>query len=239
MKKSNKATRKSSKPKQAVKGRKATSKGQTTRSLTLPITFREKFQSVVVNNGSYAGSWMINPGSQQLHPWLSIIASGFEYYNYSDLRIEWVPTCSKLTSGNVVIACDYDYNDPSPSVNDVGVWDGTVTEQVSNDAVFCANPKHLNIIPNRYIWTYNDVASEARLRFVGRLHLFVTADVPNGTTAGSFYVSYKITLSAPQKSSIASSELEAKTKKSGPTTGSPVPAACSEILSDTLKGLEL
>lgn len=57
----------------------------------------------------------LNPSTPSTFPWLSRIATGFELYRFTKLRIVYSPSCSTATSGLIVGAFEYDANDAVPT----------------------------------------------------------------------------------------------------------------------------
>lgn len=66
-------------------------------------------------NGASIHSLQINPGMESAFPWLSNIARNYDRYRFHKLIFRYKPTCPTDTTGQVIMAWDYDSLDPVPT----------------------------------------------------------------------------------------------------------------------------
>lgn len=139
-------------------------------------------------------SLTINPGDAQCFPWLSQLAQNFEYYRFRSLKIRYVPRCSMLKSGSVIMAIDYDISDAAPAhLEDLALYLGRVSFAVYDKATMQADARSLNLYPYRYL---RSTGTDPRLESVGCFYVGLsTTDV---ATFGDFYIDYDIDLFCPQ-----------------------------------------
>lgn len=163
-------------------------------------------------------SLTINPGDASCFPWLSQIAQNFEYYRFRSLKIRYVPRCSMLKSGSVVMAIDYDVSDAEPvHLEDLALYLGRISFAVYDKAIMVADPRSLNLYPYRYL---RSTGTDPRLESVGCLYVGLsTSDV---ATFGDFYIDYDIDLFCPQFAEPAGAVRTAQANYSGTTT-TPLP----------------
>lgn len=62
-----------------------------------------------------SNSFTINPQNSNTFAWLSGIASNFEKYYFRWIKVRYIPRTGTTTEGTVLIAPEYDVNDPAPS----------------------------------------------------------------------------------------------------------------------------
>jgi hypothetical protein len=78
-----------------------------------------RFKEYVGSFGEYA-AWdtdrlRINPGDPKTFPWLSSVASAYDRYTFSRVRLDMEPRVGTDTSGQVVVCFDVDAEDPAPT----------------------------------------------------------------------------------------------------------------------------
>lgn len=79
-----------------------------------------------VSNGSVTGytllglsqqtpGYDLNPGCNDLFPWLSEIARNYEKFHFNSIRFRVTPSQATATAGRLYLAVDYDYDDNPPT----------------------------------------------------------------------------------------------------------------------------
>jgi hypothetical protein len=164
------------------------------------ITHSEFFTSLTADTSDVITNYLINPGNVLLFPWLSQVAPAWERYRFQKLSIEYVPSCSTATAGDVAMFVDFDPEDPVAA-------DFTEFAQNYN----CAHtsmyvPAVLDVKTadmdrqNRGVFYTTDVAvgvDDYEHYFPGRLETF-TSTLGASTVVGKLWVHYKIDLYNPQ-----------------------------------------
>lgn len=71
----------------------------------------------VANSSAFAVPFTakISATNSAIFPWLSGIASHFEFYRFDSLNFIYEPACTSQTTGQLLITADFDPNDESPS----------------------------------------------------------------------------------------------------------------------------
>jgi len=135
-------------------------------------------------NGSGHTHYLIS--SQSFH-WLRGIANQFEEYQIQ-AWYAWNPTCPATTSGQVMMAFDYDPNDP-PTAQYLTPADYFNTADHCISAIWAPAA----MAPQRSSWLKCGVDGDVRLFSPGRLHFSVT-----DYTGGFLTVKYQVSLRKPQ-----------------------------------------
>lgn len=151
----------------------------------------------IVNTNAWT-DLRINPGNSSLFPWLSQISRCYEYYSFSKLAFDYVPSCSTALVGTVAMAIDYDPVDDHPEdLSTFMVMDGASSSQAYTRMTCTASPKHMHVSKDRYVSTSNSPTGD-RWTDVGRFYCLATGSTSASAKIGQIYVSYTLTLSAPQ-----------------------------------------
>lgn len=104
---------------------------------TVRVHKSELFATAVTSSadGTYQGSWSVNPANELLFPWMSSMSPMFTAFVISNLRVNYYHTCSVLTIGSLVVGFLYDGED-DPTALDY-IWttqlQGSVVSQVANN----------------------------------------------------------------------------------------------------------
>lgn len=78
------------------------------------VTHSELFGNVTSSVNPLVSSVVIQPGLLGFSTWLSAQAQDFDQYRLVSFVAEYIPTCSTLQTGNVMMTFDYDATDPIP-----------------------------------------------------------------------------------------------------------------------------
>jgi len=163
-------------------------------------------------SGSVLFEWdqyMLNPGLNEVFPWLSGIARRYEAYRMHNLKFSFVPRVSSATAGAVTLAFDHDPSDVGPeTLVQAMTYQGCVRDSVIRPLTGQA-PKAENL-PWLYVRSSAqfESLSDVGLRSSDLGSLFVATDGFAGTTeVGELWVDYDFTFRTPQLEGVVSGSL--------------------------------
>lgn len=79
------------------------------------ISRREPIWNVqAVNSQNVLQSFSLNPALNSTFPWLSLVATNYESYQFRRLEFEFVSARSTATDGRIIMSVDYDASDALP-----------------------------------------------------------------------------------------------------------------------------
>lgn len=169
------------------------------------IVHREMVASIVTVTGEFlqgrsgtTPGYDLNPGNAILFPWLSIIAAGYERYQFHKLKFDLVARNPTSVAGVVMMGFDYDWDDdPAVSASELGAMPGTSSANGwQNQSILVDCRRLKEDIPWKYVTNYSRMNGvEPRTVFGGFLQV--------GAAIGSnfyldLYVTYDVELSLPQ-----------------------------------------
>lgn len=184
-------------------------RGKASDPFSVEISHRELLTPVfsVTADGPFA-SYEVNPGLVGSFPWLSLLATNFEAYEFLELEYEYVPSVGTSEDGTITIVPMCDSDTPTvPSRNHGMSYVNATSTQVYN-RVKCRFPKDaLKWIRNRLVRAGGlgaavslTASGDASFYDVGRI-----AYLALGSSAkymGDLYVSYRVKLSNPIRSAL-------------------------------------
>jgi hypothetical protein len=140
----------------------------------------------------------LNPGNEDVFPYLSNIAVSFEYYKFRKLRLRYEPSCSTSTPGAVMLCIDYDASDSAPLGKTSFMMNQNATRcsswsRSSMDLVAKANGAQVK----RFV--LNDFPppnTDVKMYNLG--NLFIATQGSTAAPIGEIYVDYEVELSVPQ-----------------------------------------
>jgi hypothetical protein len=157
----------------------------------------------------------INPGNISMFPWLSGIASNFESYVFRGLKFLFETSAPTSTPGTVLMAVDYDQNDPLPADKStlMSLRDATRSAAWERNRLDC----HKEDLHKRKTYYVTESSStglpiaaggappiasgvDSRLDDVGEL-LIASSNSTASAALGELYVEYEVVLQTPQGSS--------------------------------------
>lgn len=147
--------------------------------------------------------YSLNPGNNVTFPWLSIIATNFESYRFRKLRFTYRGFCGTGTSGQAVLAIDYDSNDSTTNATKASLlstsnsvacslWDSCVHHSTLTDLQ--------RVGPYRFVETNTLTTGDTDLRLSSAGNLFVAttnSNIAGGTGVGELSVSYEVEFVTP------------------------------------------
>jgi len=144
---------------------------------------------------------VLNPGMMLSFPWLSKMASNWEQYSFKNLIYNYIPRCSTLTSGSIMLVPDYDSLDQSPASKSSALSYSDSIEDSSWKSLSCRLRKESlqPIGPKKYIRSGN-VAGDLKTYDGGKMLVCVQGQADT-SVIGDLWVSYDIHLFVPQTES--------------------------------------
>jgi hypothetical protein len=149
----------------------------------------------------------LSPTNATTHPWLASIAENFEVSKYLGVTSEFRSACPTDQAGKLIMAVDYDPDDPSAAVTkpEMLQWEGTVSSNYWENSRMQCSTRGLNTIGPR---KFNQDANGAddRLAVSGLLYVATTstntlADPSSGgflsVNFGELWIHYDVELGIP------------------------------------------
>lgn len=161
------------------------------------ISHKEYIGSISYESADFTvEAYQINPGNIKSFPWVSQIANSFESFKLVSQRYEYRPTTSTTTTGNIMMAIDYDPDDDLPTDEFSLLANASVVQTVpwSPNSI----PVDLKNLRNRQSKLF--VArhgQEDRFTSAGQL-LFAASGVTETAQIGQLYCHYVIEFYTPQ-----------------------------------------
>jgi len=160
-------------------------------------------------------SWDASPGNRAMFPWLSDIADRYEKYRFERLTFRFVPRISTSVSGMIVLAFDYDANDPTDILADTDgrmtllSHEGSVGGSVWAPLEMQVSPARLALARERFVdaGEREELVSDARFSHLGRFFAGVFGTTTNAWI-GDIEVAYTIRLMISQLPVVMASSLE-------------------------------
>lgn len=174
----------------------ATAKGATT------LTHREIVSESLLNSPSYVvrqvvalqPALSVESNGVPMGRWLPNIAVEYDNYEFTSLKVHYIPTCSTISTGLVVMSYDPNPNGSAPpTFSDARNAVGCVTAAVRERLTLDLTPH----VVRRKLLTRTRRVSELAMYDVGRLFLCTTAG-DNASSVGYVEIEYSIKLTNPQ-----------------------------------------
>jgi hypothetical protein len=170
------------------------------------IRHREFFADVRATAEFEATKLWLNPGNEDLFPWLSQIALRYESFKFKRIRFDYEPACATTQTGTVMLVVDYDSKDDPPATK--------VDAMAYEESVRCApwtsvshTCKHHNLSKrSSYFTAPYEPIQDKDLSLVGNLFVctFGNINTEAGDIIGELYVDYDVELSTPQREELNS-----------------------------------
>lgn len=168
------------------------------------IVHREYVRDVLGSVAFSVLAFAINPGKSNVFPWLCTIANNYESYRFNYLRLVYETEASTTSTGTVMLAIDYDANDPDPiEKTDIMAYRGAVRTAPWQRMVYSSLPEELTKRKSYYVTSVVQPVDRAGnfadklLYDIGTLFI-ATIGQASGATIGELYVEYDVSLMTPQ-----------------------------------------
>lgn len=155
--------------------------------------------------------YWINPGNDQLFPWLSQIANSFESYDLHGLVVTYKPTSGTAISstsaamGSVILSTEYDVLKPQfGSKRDAEAYQFTTVSVPYEGMMHPVECKpSLTVLPKKFVTSSTSPTGLAsdddpRLHYHGLLQCMTAGQQATGAVVGELWVSYDVTLFTPR-----------------------------------------
>lgn len=147
---------------------------------------------VFTTNNNNTQSQRLNPMNGVTFPWLATMAANFDQYEFLRVELDYVPMCSSLTPGRVVLWFDKDSQDPLP-VDRVAVANYLHT---ANSNAW--TPNKLTIPTDRIRrFVFDNVTADLKLIDLGQFGWSVYGGTDTAQI-GDLYITYTVQLIEPQ-----------------------------------------
>lgn len=139
----------------------------------------------------------INPGLEEIFPWLGAIAARYEKYRFRKLVFRYAPVCPTSTPGYFAMAVDMDVSDETPNNRS----ELLAMENAVTGPAWTGMEAHAPL-QNGNRWRYTRVGAyptdtDPRTSDCGKVFL-AKGDQSNTSGIGSIWVEYVVELSTPQ-----------------------------------------
>lgn len=168
---------------------------------SVTVVKHSEFFSDVTGSINYSVKALpLNPGNEEVFPYLAEIAMRFEYYRFRKLQFRYEPTCPTTTAGACYLAVDYDATDLAPgskilfmqNMNSVrcAPYDRTSMDMVKVASAAQIKRFTLDRTPpgNADVKMYN----------LGNALFATQGFISDGAACGELYVDYEVELTVPQ-----------------------------------------
>jgi hypothetical protein len=164
----------------------------------LTVEHREYWHDISGSTGEFTlETFALNPGLEEVFPWLAQIAGRFEKYRFHKVCVKYACNCSTSTPGFVGLAIDDDVADEDPgNRSELLAMEGAVTGPAWHEM-----ETYMPLRSNRQ-WRYTRVGdyptdTDPRTSDAGKI--FIANGNQTATSGiGSFWIDYKVELSVPQ-----------------------------------------
>jgi hypothetical protein len=165
------------------------------------ISHREFIGNIVGNDVFIIRQTLaVNPGLSATFPWLSIMAQGWEEYEFKSLRFCYYTRTGSNTNGSVMIAPDYDAADATPVTEAVITsYEGIVEDAPWKDMCCVLKPQLLKRAFGRHYIRTGPLLQNQDIKTYDVANLF-TAVVDGSPNAawGKLWVEYTVDFFVPQ-----------------------------------------
>lgn len=193
--------------------------GSTKKGSDIVFAHREYIGDVKSSINFQATTYPINPGNNEMFPWMSRVAGLFEEYEMLGCLFEYRSTSATAVGttssgmGVVVMATDYDCYDQNfttkRQMEAAEFSSAAVPFETFLHPIECDRSR--NVLAQEYVvpgmTKYTDAPGDARLSVLGNFTIATEGQQVDGTTIGELWVTYHIKLSRPVLESTASTSV--------------------------------
>jgi len=141
--------------------------------------------------------FQVNPGLASTFPWLATQAVNWEQYRFRRLCFEYVTRTSTSTIGSIIMAPDYDPEDPTPtSEAQISSYEDAVEDAPWKNISCFIKTENITPGPRKFI---RSGAQAGDIKNYDALSFFVAStDFAVSTNCGKLWVDYEVELYVPQ-----------------------------------------
>jgi hypothetical protein len=168
---------------------------------SIVIRRRELISSVVGQTAFTVIKYSVNPGIAATFPLLSIQAPQWEQYRFLKLAFEYITRTATTTIGSVIMAPDYDAEDPAPiSEAQLTGYQGAVEDAPWKNITCIVDCKSVTPGPRKFI---RSAAIAGDIKVYDACNFFFgVVDMTGNSGIGKLWVDYEVELSVPQNSPV-------------------------------------
>lgn len=175
------------------------------RGTSLVVRHREYIGDVLSSTVFAVQKYDLNPGLDQVFPWLSRIAGQYESYLIESFKLIYEPQCATTTPGTVMVAIDYDAVDNSPtSKAQVMAYESAVRSPAWSACIFHSNPADLHKRKTYFVRSGSTSVTTRNTYDTGSIYICRQGQAGVGTPIGELYVEYAVRLMTPQMGDVFS-----------------------------------
>lgn len=146
----------------------------------------------------------INPSLPGTFPWLSSISDSYEKWRPVGVKLIYVPLVSAATSGNVIMACDYDANDALPTTaTEIEQNKTSISGPVWSELSLELSTRDMLENVKAYYTGPATNPGDRRMAYAGQL-IIAYDGMTSISNPGKFYLEYVIDLLIPQQPPVGS-----------------------------------
>lgn len=181
------------------------------------VSHRELIKDVAAGGLDFDLNYLeVNPGLYSTFPWLSGLATRFEFYRFHKLAFEYVPHCSSLTQGSMVMALDYDVSDYGPnSAVQMQSYQGSTRTSVWQPAVCFADSKFMTTLVRGHMIRNDEITAVDPKLYDAACFYYAPTLCVAATAVGTIWADYVVELIAPNMEHTADSSDAFKVSASG------------------------
>lgn len=148
-------------------------------------------------------TFIVNPGAVTF-PWLQYVAPNYESYRFQSLKFCFETTQATTKIGSVMMAIDYDPNDPAPiSKSQLMSYHNAVRGPAWGEFCVVAAAQDLHKLNQKFVRSPGSPVIDPLLYDVGNLFV-ATSGMSNTDVVGELYVEYVVELMTPQLTPVPS-----------------------------------
>jgi len=203
------------------------------------IMHHELIATVLAANPAVNGTYVVNARNPVSFPWLSVLAANYDMYHFVKLSYAYEPSCSTTTTGNLVMAFDYDVLDDNSATTSslLSAYAGAVTGQLYANMTCSFSPSNTVISAHKY-FCKSATTTKDRLADMATFIYRAETTATVGTVLGRIYADYVVDLFNPElnQANLSASSMVANL---GTATTSTATASNKSPLGSTMGALEM
>lgn len=140
----------------------------------------------------------VNPGLENMFPWLSRLASCFETYRWNRLEFHFIPTCPSDTAGGFAMVPDYDATDPPFEISKQKLYAHADTVRGNLWAPLVCRCTLANLRKMKSYYIRSKPLDNGDKKLYDALRFYYAVGSGSPMVVGELWISYDITLQTPQ-----------------------------------------
>ncbi len=205
------------------------------------VVHRELIASVTGSVAfTVANTFELNPGVSATFPWLSLIAQGWEQYEFNSLVFHYVTRTGTNVPGSVMIVPDYDAADTAPADEATASSYQDAIEDAPWKDIRCALRKSsMNTSRMRHFVRQVALAANLDVKTYDVGNLFVLTTDGTAVSWGKLWVEYDVTFHIPQLPSAGSGPFGGVITSTGASETAANPFGTAPAVDGQAKGISM